>query len=327
MHPKTALFLFFSLFITTAQAQTEPANASSKELVFASDTQAPMWVETLFLKANNNRSATKKIFDELADRQPSSVFLLGDVVNLGYSNKQWKPMDKYLQALRDKGITVDAVLGNHEVMGQAEKGERKFQKRFPDHVKTGYVVVKDSIAVVLLNSNFGALTAEENQQQQAWYKTALAQLDADPSILFIISGCHHSPYTNSKIVSCSKNVQQAFVPSFLAYKKSCLFLTGHCHDFEHYQKEGKDFFVIGGGGGLHQPLKVGKDALPDLAANYKPQFHYLVVKRDGNNLQVTSRELKDDFNSFDDGLIINIKGANITTDVAKTESHATGTNN
>jgi hypothetical protein len=315
MLTKTALIVLLSLLFAKAYSQQNP---SSKELVFASDTQAPMWVETLWLKSNNNRFATKKIFEELAERNPSAVFLLGDVVNLGYSDKQWKPMDKYLTDLRNKGITVNAALGNHEVMGKAAAGQRKFQQRFPDHVKTGYVTIKDSIAVVLLNSNFGSLTPEENEQQFTWYKNTLEQLDNDPSILFIISGCHHSPYTNSKIVSCSKDVEQKFVAPFLASKKSRLFLSGHCHDFEHYQKEGKDFFVIGGGGGLHQPLKSGKDALPDLASDYKPNFHYLVVLRENNELKITSRALNTDFKNFNDGLSYTIKGAINNNDVAKT---------
>jgi hypothetical protein len=52
-----------------------------------------------------------------------------------------------------------------------------------------------------------------------------------------------------------------------------LFLSGHCHGFEHYKIGGKDFMVIGGGGGLHQPLKQGEGCLPDLASDYKPLFH------------------------------------------------------
>jgi hypothetical protein len=120
--------LFFLLVLSTTIAKSQGMQtsdtASSKEIIFASDTQAPMWVETLWLKSHNNRAATKKIFSELTERDPSSVFLLGDVVNLGYSNKQWRPMDKYLQNLRDRGIKVSAVLGNHEVMGRLCRDRR-----------------------------------------------------------------------------------------------------------------------------------------------------------------------------------------------------------
>jgi predicted phosphodiesterase len=266
-----------------------------------------MWVETLFLKSNHNQQATKKIFTAFSEIKPKALFLLGDVVNLGYSNRQWKAMSGYLKDLRSKGVAVHAALGNHEVMGQARKGEAKFQTYFPEHVRTGYVKVVDSVAVILLNSNFGKLSEEENEGQVLWYRQVLKDLDADSSVLYIISGCHHSPFTNSKIVGCSKDVEQKFVQPFLASKKSQLFLSGHSHNFEHYQVQGKDFFVIGGGGGLHQPLKKGGNLLSDMAADYKPEFHYLTVKRCAEGLQVKSYQLKKDFSTFDEGRSFVIK--------------------
>ncbi len=280
-----------------------------------------MWIETLFLKKDHNKEATKKLFGAVADRKPGALFIMGDVVNLGYSNRQWKPMDAYLKDLRSKNIPVYAALGNHEVMGQASKGQRKFQERFPEHSPTGYVQVKDSVAVVLLNSNFGKLSSDQDAEQIKWYKATLDRLEKDPSIHFIISGCHHSPYTNSKIVGPNKEVQQKFVPAFLASKKSRLFITGHSHNFEHYQMKGKDFLVIGGGGGLHQPLRTGDDCDKDLATDYKPQFHYLTVKRSGHQLNVSSVQLKKDFSCFEDGkkMCVN-KESQVSIDVAGSSS-------
>ena len=294
---------FFCLLLLAAfgKAQAQQSTGDSTELCFASDTQAPMWIETLFLKKNNNKLATQKLFQTISERRPGALFIMGDVVNLGYSNRQWRPMDGYLKDLRSKNIAVYAALGNHEVMGQAKKGMRKFQERFPEHKPTGYVQVKDSVAVILLNSNFGKLSDEENAAQVAWYKETLAQLDADSSVHFVISGCHHSPYTNSKIVGASKQVQEKFVPLFLASKKSRLFITGHSHNFEHFQQSGKDFLVIGGGGGLHQSVRTGDGCTEDLAPGYKPQFHYLTVKRVGRQLKVASIQLKKDFSCFEDG--------------------------
>jgi predicted MPP superfamily phosphohydrolase len=293
--------------LTISRAQLLSQANDSTLIAFASDTQAPMWIETILLKPHHNREATKTLFSEIGNRRPGSLFLLGDVVSLGYSNRQWKPMDAYLQNLRSKGIEVNAILGNHEVMGQAKKGQEKFQARFPNHVRTGYVQVKDSVAIVLLNSNFKKLSKEEDEQQNKWYKNILDKLDADPSIQFIITTCHHSPYTNSKIVGSSKDVQQRFVHPFLASKKSQLFLSGHCHGFEHYKIEGKDFMVIGGGGGLHQPLREDEGCLPDLSADYKPLFHYLTVKRLHDQLLVTSLQLNNDFSAFDEGVAVTIK--------------------
>ncbi len=319
------LFLGFS---SQLLAQTDSSNKCSKTLMaFASDTQAPMWVETIVLKANNNRAATKRLFHDIAEKKPASLFILGDVVNLGYSNRQWKPMDGYLKKLRGEGIEVHAALGNHEVMGRSKAGQRKFQERFPNHVKTGFVEVVDSVAVVLLNSNFKKLSGAEDLQQVEWYSKTLRQLDEDSSIVFIISACHHSPYTNSKIVGASKDVQQRFIKPFMESPKSKLFLSGHCHGFEHYNFKGKDFMVIGGGGGLHQPLKTDGD-FDDLAVEYKPMFHYLTVERKGNRLELLSYKLDNDFKTFEKGLAYNINlETAVGNDVASKQAETNNTGN
>jgi hypothetical protein len=276
-------------------------------LAFASDTQAPMLVETILLRSHKNRLATRLLFADIARHHPAAFYLLGDVVNLGYSNRQWKPMDVYLQQLREKRIVVHAILGNHEVMGRPLMGQLKFQERFPAHVRTGYFQVHDSIAVILLNSNFTTLSKQQDRQQISWYEETLKTLDEDVAITFIITCCHHSPYTNSRVVKSSTAVQQKFVPLFLQSGKSQLFLSGHCHAFEHYKVGGKDFMVIGGGGGLRQPLRQGIGSLVDLAADYKPIFHYLTVQHMADHLQVRSHQIKNDFSGFEEGLRTDIK--------------------
>ena len=164
-------------------------------------------------------------------------------------------------------------------MGKTRKGEANFQKRFPEHVRTGYVNVTDSVAVIMLNSNFGKLTQLDQKKQQTWYDSTLVALDADDKIKAVIVTCHHPPYSNSKLVGSSKTVQQRFVASFILAKKSSLFITGHSHAFEHFHVKGKDFVVIGGGGGLHHPLRTSLSMLQDKAADYKPMFHYLTLQR------------------------------------------------
>jgi hypothetical protein len=284
-----------------------PETSENKLLAFAADTQAPMLVEKLLLKPFRNREATKLLFENVLQQKPRAFFLLGDVVNLGYSARQWKPIDQYLTSLRHHHISTYGILGNHEVMGRPKEGQRMFQERFPDHKRTGYVVIEDAIAVVLVNSNFSSLSKKENEHQQKWYAETLQALDADTNIEFIITGCHHSPFTNSRIVSPSKEVEEIFVPAFLQSKKSQLFLSGHCHAFEHYKVGGKDFMVIGGGGGLRQPLRQGIGTLTDLAIEYKPMFHYITIKRSADHLHVTSLHLKKDFGGFETGLQLDIK--------------------
>ena len=298
------------LHISFVKSQLRMPDTTDKkynnEIAFASDTQAPLWIESVFLKDNNNRKATGMIFNNIAARHPLSLFLLGDVVSLGTSNKAWKPMKNYLDSCRKDCIPVHAVLGNHEVMGKSRKGQRKFQTFFPNHVATGYYELIDSVAVVMLNSNFSKLSSSNEQKQLAWYKETIDKLDENPAVQYIIICCHHSPYSNSKLVGSSKAVQQKFVPYYIKSPKSKLFLSGHSHAFEHFKIEGKDFVVIGGGGGLHQPLSFGTGQLADLNPYYKPAFHYLTVKRFQNYLQVSSQKLKEQFDGFEVGLTFNI---------------------
>lgn len=279
---------------------------SQPEIAFVSDTQAPMWVETLALKSNRNVEATALVFDDILSQRPSSLVILGDVVTLGYKEKKWSRMDRYLDSCRTSGIQVSALLGNHDVMTRSRKGETQFQRRFPDHNRTGFYHVKDSIAIVFLNSNFKKLGPDALAAQQHWYQQTLEALDGDPSVALTIVACHHAPFSNSKIVGSSKSVQQYFVPGFLAARKARLFITGHSHNYELFRHAGKDFLVIGGGGGLTQPLSDKEDRLHDLSSSYKPQFHYLLLSRSPGHLCLTSRYLKPDFSGFEEGLSFSI---------------------
>lgn len=294
--------------MTEEQSILQEVHTTSQNiLAFASDTQAPMLVETILLKPYKNRKATELLFADVLMRQPATFFLLGDVVNLGYSNRQWRPIDRYLQALREGKVPVHAILGNHEVMGRPREGIRKFQERFQDHQHTGYTVKYDTVAVVLVNSNFRSLTPEEDKKQVAWFEKTLEELDADGEVHAVIIGCHHSPFTNSRIVKPSKEVELKFVPPFLASRKAILFLSGHCHAFEHYKVKGKDFLVIGGGGGLRQPLRQGLGTLADLSPDYKPMFHYITVAGFGESLGVTSYHINKDFTGFEEGVKLDVK--------------------
>lgn len=299
-------FAFILVFAFTVCQNVANAQQKPPLLAFASDTQEPMWVEKLFIKADHNLEATQMIFKDVGQRRPRSFFILGDVVSSGKKAKAWKNIDLYMgRALKDS-IPVYATLGNHDVMFNAKKGMSNFKKRFPTYEPTGFTVVVDSVAVVLLNSNFGALSADDIGKQDNWYKQKLKELDADAAIKLIIVGCHHSPYTNSKIVKPSAQVQQSFVPPFIASAKATLFLSGHSHNYEQFKVQGKDFVVIGGGGGLHQKVKPNNQIMNDVAEDYKPVFHYLEVRRQGSKLNVLSRKLTPDFSAFVDGLTFEV---------------------
>ena len=274
---------------------------NKREILFLSDTQAPMWVERLVLRTHQNTKATTTIFNEIVRLKPAVLYWLGDIVSLGYRTNKWRVIDQFLANCTTIGTAVYAIMGNHDVMGRPRKGAKNFQQRFPEHSPTGYVKITDGIAVVMLNSNFSILSIADLVKQQTWYEKALTDLDADPAVKVVIVTCHHAPYSNSKLVGSSKLVQQRFVPCYLKSQKARLFITGHSHAFERYEFSGKTFLVIGGGGGLRQPLNTSPTRLPDLATSYKPLFHYLSVRREGEGLALTSYCLKNDFSGFSEG--------------------------
>lgn len=299
MHMKSLLAGIFLFLSVSGQGQ-------SRSIAFISDTQAPMAVEKIWLKSHHNEKATEALFKEIVATKPSQLFILGDVVSLGYKKKKWVPMNAYLNNCHAAGIPVSALLGNHDVMTHASKGERIFQQHFSNHVRTGYYLIVDSVAVVLLNSNFSKMGADAIAQEESWLRATLAQLEGQPAVKAVVVTCHHAPFTNSTIVKPNTQVQEKFVSAFNQSAKSILFITGHAHAFEHFKVNGKNFLTIGGGGGLHQPLRTGSGLQEDLAASYKPLFHYLTIERHGAILNITSRYLTDDFGAVKPGYSFSI---------------------
>jgi Icc-related predicted phosphoesterase len=302
MSLKKVIIYILILFVLSALPSIGQDD-TRKSMAMISDTQAPMRIEKLFLKSNHNEKATAIIFQQIVELKPEFLFVLGDVTSWSAKEKKWSAMDGYLRKCRNSGIKVSALFGNHDVMGSVAKAKSNFIKRFPDVVPTGHYRIVDSIAFVMLNSNFKKMKSKEIAFQQQWYQETITLLDKDTSVKVIVVSCHHAPYTNSKIVESSKSVQEHFVPLFISTNKCRIFITGHAHAFEHFIQSGKDFLVIGGGGGIHQPLR--KD-LKDIQRDYKPQFHFLMLTPRHGYVQIESYALKEDFSGFDKKHILDL---------------------
>ena len=272
---------------SAVSGQDKPKHAS---LYFISDCQEPLPVEKIIRKAHNNTKGRDTLFKEIVNKNDGNVFMLGDLVGKGSKKKCWKGVDSFLKNLRDSGTKVYAVPGNHEYFLRTSAGKSNFSKRFPDLPLTGFCVRTDSVAVVMLNSNFSKLSVNEKDTQQQWYRSILDSLDIDSSVKSVIVCTHHSPFSNSKVVGSSEKVQEDFLPGFKNSAKTKLFITGHSHNLEcFYGTNGKRCLVIGGGGGIDQPLYSGKDEkFHDLISQpVKPRFFYLVIHRTGSVLNVS----------------------------------------
>lgn len=300
------LFLFLStLYAQSARdrsPKTIPRIIGDTSVVFLSDSQEPIFFETLVLPENNNEQATQLIFDDVLRTRPNAVVHLGDMVALGFDSCSWEPLDIFRLKLWKQHIPFFPTLGNHELMFYWKTGEENFMDRFPFYSKTGYQFRIGKLAIVLLNSNISKLSDDEKGRQNSWYEQTLNDLEKDSTIRMIIVGCHHSPYTNSTIVTPSEDVQKLFLPAFIDHPKCKLFISGHAHASEHFKQQGKDLLVIGGGGGLQQPLLTGKDQRwEDLTPmkTEKRMFHYLECHLTADGIVLTAKRLKKDFSGFE----------------------------
>ena len=286
------------LCIAPTRAQEPSRHATPPSLAFISDTQAPLVLETIRLRADNNEEATRVLFRCIAgDSTCMAVFHLGDFVSMGWSASAWRDFDEKSAPLRNTSIPLYPALGNHEYMLWGPVGKALFEQRFPAYKNGWYVQRIEGIGVVILNSNFTHLADAEQAEQEQWYEDQLRALDADTSVAVVVVGCHHSPFTNSTIVDPSEEVQQRLVPPFFRSRKAVLFLSGHAHASEHFKVGGKDFVVLGGGGGLLHPLLTGgRQRWVDLFSHEgeRSVFHYLRIVRDGNALQAQVITLAND---------------------------------
>lgn len=297
MNPNSKFHKYIRVFLSTLLVFVLPvtktfAQEKGSPLYFISDCQLPLSVEKILLKPHKNKEGRDSLFKDIERENQGYVFMLGDIVGKSSDNRKWSDVDAFLRKLHSDGSLVYAIPGNHEYLFNASSGIANYSARFPGLPIDGYCVRTDSMAIVMLNSNFKELSPTENNKQQRWYLAVMDSLDADTAVKFIIVCAHHSPYSNSKVVGASSSVQSNFVKRYETSAKTKLFISGHSHNLEYFAStNNKHYLVIGGGGGIAQPLyKVANAKYQDLIKQEeKPLFFYLVLQRNGNGVEIRIR--------------------------------------
>jgi predicted phosphodiesterase len=276
---------------------------SAPSLIFLSDTQAPLWFEKLWLTYDDNELATGRILEAIVhDSSCTAVVHLGDLTAMGSFDSYWNEFDQKTEGLRQAGIPLYPAFGNHEYMTFAERGKVRMVRRFPFMATPWYERRVGSVAIIILNSNFSHLSEDEQRNQQDWYERTLLSLDCDSTISVVLVGCHHPPYSNSKVITPSEEVPQFFVPAFMKSTKARLFLSGHSHAFEHFRVDGKDFLVIGGAGGLLHPLLRGSEQRESDLFDWLDErrfFHYVRCTLGADTLNVQVLRLNEARSQFE----------------------------
>jgi 3',5'-cyclic AMP phosphodiesterase CpdA len=264
---------------------------SDSTFVLLGDPQRTSFWELLVFREQND-GVHQELFDEIARENPGLVLLLGDLVSQGDDDREWVKFDDFTASVRQRHIPIYAVLGNHDYFGDKQDALGNFFERFPHQQKRLWNSFRfRSVAFILLNSNIAQMTSRQVDEQEKWYEEQLAADQADSSVTVIVVACHHPPFTNSTIVSDNKDVLKDFVGPYLQTAKAKLFVTGHCHSYEHFVKDGKHFLVTGGGGGPRQSVSCDEKQWrhPDL---YKGDpiraFHFcrVTIESDGLNVEM-----------------------------------------
>jgi hypothetical protein len=239
---------------------------SKDKIILIGDTQRTsnweFWRERNFL-------VTQRLLKEIAVRDPAFLIILGDLTTRGSSTKKhWAYFDEYTKPIWEKKIPVFPIFGNHEYYGNNETAFENLFTRFPYlQKKTWYSFSFRGTGFLLLNGNFSDLTEKEAEEQKAWYDAELEKWEKDPQIYAVVACIHQPPYTNSKVISGSAKVREEYAAPFIQASKTAFFFSGHCHSFEWFVEQNKNFIVSGGGGGPRHKLVVDKNK-----RKYKDRF-------------------------------------------------------
>jgi 3',5'-cyclic AMP phosphodiesterase CpdA len=251
--------------------------------------RAELWRES-------NLPETRLILRQTAAEAPDFVVLLGDLIFRGSSRREWSRFDEVTEPLREAGVPIFPILGNHEYWLTPRPALANYFRRFPDlGSRHWYSLTYGSLRLVLLDSNRRFLPARRWNEQVGWYETEMSRLDADPATRGAVVFVHHPPYTNSTVTSDEDHVQRAFVPAFQRARKSLAMISGHVHSYERFERAGKIYLVAGGGGGPRARLAVGRRVrhADDLFAGPSLRhFHFLLASLSPLGLEIVTRGLE-----------------------------------
>ena len=264
---------------------------SNARVAIIGDTQRTALIEVWRERNNPQRRA---LLEQLARERPNALLHLGDMVFYGSYADDWRYFDEVMSPIRDAGIPVFPIYGNHEYFGSDEEMKSFVQERFPVLEEPWYSMVIDSVAYVMLNTNYRAFGMKVMSEQRKWFFQTMSMYDKADSVIFIVVLGHHPPFTNSTVVDDDNILQQYFLPAYMFSRKGAVWFSGHCHAYEHFFYGLKHFVVSGGGGGPRQRVLTDRyqQHIDMYDAGPVRPFHYCIVQREDSVLNVVMQPLE-----------------------------------
>lgn len=276
---------------------------TSNSFILIGDTQRTGFAEQYFLFRESNDSVQFVLFDSIASlkKEPAFILHLGDMVFDGSSESDWKYFDASTERIRDAGIPLIPILGNHEMYGDSLERAKNLNSRFKNFKDSSWkAFVFNNIGIILLNSN-EELSTYDTEKQKIFFNYYLKKYESDSKIKCIIVATHHPPYTNGTGIGFEESdyVQNYFAERFITSKKPGLFFSGHCHNYEHLLKSDKHFIVSGSGGGPRRTI--------DLDGDYKDITKGIEEKMEERGFNFV------EFKTLNDSLLIKVHSYNKDT--------------
>jgi len=250
------------------------------------DTQRMQGVEW-FMKGGAKERG--RVRGEIERLRPDFVILAGDAVGTGSYKPSWNKFRRDYHTL-----PVWPVLGNHDLVGPDRLCLRYYFESFP-HVegRRWYAIRRPPVLFILLDSNFGSLSAEDSTGQEEWLKAELDRAQSDPEIRGLVVVAHHPPFSVHG-GGGNEKVRQRFWDEAVRRPKFVAFFSGHHHNYQHILAEGRHAFVSGGGG---SPILLWRRAsLPPGAElmDARKSHHFLLLDIQAGGLDVVQHELQPD---------------------------------
>lgn len=242
----------------------------------------------------SNNPQRELLLRQLARKRPDALIHLGDMVFYGSYADDWVYFDSVMAPVRQAGIALYPILGNHEYFGSDDVMLQHVHDRFPEMQQTWYSTVIDSVGYVFLNTNYRDIGMKSMEQQRRWFLSTMHAYERADSVLFIVVCGHHPPYTNSTVVDDEELLQQYFLPVYMLSRKGAVWFSGHSHAYEHFYIDMKHFVVSGGGGGPRQRMLTGEyeQHIDMYDQGMVRPFHYCTVERSGTVLHVAMHPLR-----------------------------------